>query len=59
MACQLFRELKLGLIVGPMPEGAISELLFRDIVHVQQQTKHSIELHRLDYVDVQTGIANT
>jgi len=58
MACRVFRELKLGLIIGPMSEGAISELVFRDVVRVKQQTEHSIELHRLDNVSVQTGIAN-
>jgi hypothetical protein len=31
MACRIFRELKLGLIEGPITEEAISKLVFRDI----------------------------
>lgn len=36
MACRMFRELKLGLIVGPISEGAISNLVFRDIGSIQE-----------------------
>ena len=31
MACRIFRELKLGLIKGPITEEAISKLVSRDI----------------------------
>jgi hypothetical protein len=49
MACRLFRELKLGLIGGPMTEGAISRLVFNDMGHMlQQHSDHAFELHVLD-----------
>jgi hypothetical protein len=37
MACRIFRALKLGFIVGPMTEGAMSNLVFRDIGSVSYQ----------------------
>lgn len=57
MACRLFRELKLGLIVGPTPEEGISNLVVRDMGTIPPwQTEHSIELNSLG---VQTGISKT
>ena len=57
MACRLFRELKLGLIVGPTPEEGISNLVVRDMGTIPLwQTEHSIELNSLG---IQTGTSKT
>jgi|ERR1700690_4402736 hypothetical protein len=49
MACRLFRELKLGLIGGPMTEGAILRLVFNDMGHLpQHHSNHAFKLHVLD-----------
>jgi hypothetical protein len=37
MAYRLFRELKLGLLTGPVVEGAISDVVFRDIGNITEQ----------------------
>jgi hypothetical protein len=58
LACRLFRELKLGLIVGPMTEEAISNLVFREMVTIPlQHSQHAFELRTLDDVGVETGIS--
>lgn len=57
MACRLFRDLKLGLIMGPTPEVRISKLVFRDMGTVPRwRTHHSMELNSLG---IQTGISET
>jgi hypothetical protein len=49
MACRLFRELKLGIIIGPMTEGAISKLVFRDMGTITlSQAECSFELHTIN-----------
>jgi hypothetical protein len=52
MACRLFRELKLGLLAGPVVEGAISDVVFRDIGSI---TGRTFELRIVKDAGVGTG----
>jgi hypothetical protein len=55
MACRLFRELKLGLLVDPISEELISEIMIRDIgTEPRQQSEHAFELHIFD--DERAGV---
>ncbi|KIM83629.1 hypothetical protein PILCRDRAFT_819269 [Piloderma croceum F 1598] len=59
MACRIFRELKLGLIVGPITgtEGAISKLVFKDIGYIpEQHSEHTFDLAIPDDATVTAGI---
>jgi hypothetical protein len=60
MACRIFRELKLGLIVGPITEGAISKLVFKDIGYIpEQHSEHTFDLATPDDATVTAGIGIT
>jgi hypothetical protein len=57
MACRLFRELKLGLFVGPVSEGAISQLVFRDMGTIpHHHNEDAFGLHTFDDASVHAGI---
>ena len=52
MACRLFRELKLDLMINPMADGAISKIIKRDMGSIlQQQSDHAFALHAIDEGD--------
>jgi hypothetical protein len=45
MACRIFRVLKLGFMVGPMTERAMSNLVFRDIGSISYQpSENAVEV---------------
>jgi hypothetical protein len=49
MACRLFRELKLGLLKDPMPELAVSKIVFKDIINLpRQESEDEFELRALN-----------
>ena len=57
MACRLFRELKLGLFIGPVSEGAISQLVFRDMcASPHHRDGDAFGLHTVDDAGVYAGI---
>jgi len=49
MACRTYRDLRRGLFADPMTDGAISNLVFRDMGTIpQQQSEHVFEMRSLD-----------
>jgi len=49
MACRLFRELKLSLLKDPMPELAVSKIVFKDIINLpRQESEDEFELRALN-----------
>jgi hypothetical protein len=60
MACRLFRELKLDLMLNPMADGVISKVIHRDIGSIpQQQSEHAFALYTIGEGDVDVGIEAT
>jgi hypothetical protein len=60
MACRLFRELKLDLLINPMADGVISKVVNRDMGSIpQQQSEHAFALYPIDEGDVEIGIETT
>jgi hypothetical protein len=57
MACRLFRELKLGLFVGPVSDGAISQLVFKEMCIIPSHHHgDAFGLHNFDDATVHAGI---
>jgi len=60
MACRLFRELKLDLLVNPMADGVISKIVNRDMGSIpQQQSEPAFALYPIDEDDVDIIIETT
>jgi hypothetical protein len=60
MACRLFRELKLDLLLNPMADGVISKVVDRDIGSIpQQQSEHTFALYPINEGDVDINIETT
>jgi hypothetical protein len=58
MACRLFRELKLDILVKPTAEGTISKIINRDMgTSPPQRSVHAYALHTINEGDVNYGVS--